>query len=288
MNLQQADLQMQRSIIPAAKPSGRGGRKLPAGIVLGLMMAACLATVSAPRARSAQNSPIPPSRINPAAQALLNQAIQALGGNAFLSARTLSSTGRVFSIADGVTQGFVQYQSAMEFPDKRRLSYGLGGKKGVTLINRGDQGWEIDRYGMIEQSQKQIERWKLANRYSLENLLRRVIHEPGTLIQKGGQDFVDNLPALIVDVIDAHQVDVKLYLNSQTYLPMRIAYRLLNPQSHEWDEYADVYVDYRSIQGIQTPMHLIRYLNGERVAETFRFQVKYGETFPPGFFQPGA
>ncbi|HLI33759.1 MAG TPA: hypothetical protein VKW70_01845 [Terriglobia bacterium] len=286
MNLRQSDFQMRRFIIPAAKPAGLGWRRSPAGIVLGLIIA-CLAMVSVLCARSAQNPSLPPSQINPAAQALLNQAIQALGGSAFLNARTLSSAGRIFSIADGVTQGFVQYQSAMEFPDKRRLSCGLGSKKGVTLINRDDQGWEIDRYGMIEQSQKQIERWKLANRYSLENLLRLGIHEPGTLIQKGGQDFVDNLPALIVDIIDARQVDVKLYLNSQTYLPMRIAYRLMNPQSHEWDEYADVYVDYRAIQGIQTPMHLIRYLNGERVAETFRFQVKYGETFPPGFFQPG-
>ncbi|HEX5483813.1 MAG TPA: hypothetical protein VFZ08_14410, partial [Terriglobia bacterium] len=199
---------------------------------------------------------------------------------------TMSTQGRAFSISDGAAEGFVKYQSDVEFPDKRRLSYGFKSKKGVTLINDGDKGWELDRYGLIDQSPKQIHAWTLSNHYSLENLLRRRIHEPGMLIQKAGTDFVDNLPAQVIDILDARQVRLKLYLNGQTHLPIRIAYQILNPQNHEWDEYADVYADYREIQGVQTPMHLVRYLNGDRVAETFRLQARYNQTFPAGFFQP--
>lgn len=234
-----------------------------------------------------QGASLPPSHIDPAAQALLNQVTQALGGSVFLGSKTLETRGRAFSIMDGVTQGFVEYQSTVEFPDKRRLSYGLGKSKSVTLINHGDQGWEIDRYGLIEQTDKEIKAWRLANRYSLENLLRVRIHEPGTLIQKGGQDFVNNRPALIVDIVDARQVDVKLYANSVTYLPIQIAYRLMNPQTHDWDEYADIYADYLEVQGVETPMHLVRYVNGERVAETFRTLARYNQPCPPGFFEPG-
>ncbi|HLI30559.1 MAG TPA: hypothetical protein VKV79_05600 [Terriglobia bacterium] len=225
------------------------------------------------------------SHIDPAAQALIDQAVQALGGPAFLNFKTMSTVGRAFSIADGVTEGFVHYESQEEFPNKRRLAYGLGKKKEITLINDSSQGWEIDRYGLIEQTGKQIRAWRLANRYEMVNVLRRIIHEPGTLIQNGGQDFVNNHAASIVDILDAHQVDIKLYLDAGTHLPIRIAYRLLNPKTHEWDDHVEVYADYQQVQGITTPMHLVRYLDGDRTAETFRFRVEYGETYPPGTFQ---
>ncbi len=245
-----------------------------------------LVAVVSLRPALAQKPFVPVSHIDPKAQALLNQAVSALGGAAFLNFKTMTTVGRAFSIADGVTSGFVHYESDEEFPEKRRLSYGFGKKKAITLINNGDRGWEIDRYGLIEQSDKQLQAWKQANRYGLVNVLRRLIHETGTLVQSGGQDFVNNQPAAIVDIVDARQVDVKLYLDTETRLPLRIAYRLPNPATHDWDDYAEIYTDYQQVQNVDTPMHLIRYVNGERVAETFRFQAKYGQTYPPGTFQP--
>lgn len=241
------------------------------------------------RLRASQSASGSPSQIDPAAQALLDSAIQALGGSAFLSFKTMSSNGRAFSIADGVTQGFVSYQSATEYPAKRRLSFGLSKRsKAVTLINNGDKGWEIDRYGLIEQAPKEIRAWRLANHYSLENLLRIRVHEPDLLIQKGGEDFVDNVPARIVDIIDSRQVEIKLYLSKATHLPVQAAYRIMNSETRQWDEYLDVYSDYQPVQGIQTPMHLVRYLNGSRIAETFRMRVRYDDPYPSGFFQPGS
>jgi hypothetical protein len=237
-------------------------------------------------ARAAQSPAKPPARISPAAQQLLDRTVQALGGSAFLGSRTLTTGGRAFSISDGVAAGFVTYQSVVQFPDKRRLSYGLGRNKSVTLINNGNQGWEIDRYGLIEQPQKRVSAWEAANRYSMESLLRVVVHEPGVLVLPGGQDFVDNLPTSILEIIDSRQVDVKLYIDLQTYLPIRATYRVHNPETQDWDDYADVYSDFDQIGGIQTPMHLVRYVNGERVAETFRTSAKYNQNYPPSLFEP--
>ena len=236
--------------------------------------------------QAGHNTPKPAAQITPAAQELLNRTLQALGGSAFLSFKTLTTEGRAFSISDGVAAGFVEYDSIVGYPDKRRLSYGLGKSKTVTLINNGDRGWEIDRYGLIEQPEKRISAWQVANRYSLEGLLRGRAHEPGVLVLPGGQDFVDNFPASILDIIDSQQVEVKLYVNPQTYLPLRAAYRVHNPESQDWDEYVDVYSDYHLINGIQTPMHLVRYVNDERVAETFRMSAKYNQNYPPTVFQP--
>lgn len=199
----------------------------------------------------------------------------------------MNSNGRAFSISDGATQGFVLYQSATEYPNKRRLSYGLSKKsKAITLINNGEQGWEMDRYGLIEQSPKEIRDWRLANHYSLENLLRLRVREPGTLVQTGGQDFVDNIPVLILDIFDSHQVELKVYLNQATSLPVQVTYRVLNSDTHEWDDYTDIYSDYQAVEGIQTAMHIVRYANGNRLAETFRTKVRYNDPYPAGYFEP--
>jgi hypothetical protein len=133
-----------------------------------------------------------------------------------------------------------------------------------------------------------VRRWKLSTRYSVENLLRLTIRDPGVLIQDGGVDFVDNVPVVVVDIIESEGGQAKLYLNKQTFLPVRIDYRSQNRQTQDWDEFSDVYSDYQDIQGIRTPMHIARFLNGERVAETFRNTVRYDESYPPGYFEPGS
>jgi hypothetical protein len=233
-----------------------------------------------------ENPPTAPPKIDPKAQALLDRAIQALGGPAFLGFKTLTTRGRVYSIVEGATVGMAPFELAVQYPDKRR--YRLGDKQPVILVNDGDRAWELDRMGTTFQLPRQLRPWKLTVLYGLENLLRLRIREPGTLIQAGGTDFVDNVPAQAIDIFDAAGTHIRLLLHRQTYLPVRISYRVQDPKTREWEEYADVYGDYHSFQGIQTPMHIVRYLNGERISETFRTSARYDEVYPPDYFAPSS
>ncbi len=198
--------------------------------------------------------------------------------------KTVSSRGRFFSIYEGETMGFAPYESDVQPPDKRKFSYGKS--QPVILLNNGDRGWEQDRYGLIRQKMENVKRWQIGVRYSLESLLRRVVREPGTLILDGGVDFVDLLPARVLEISDSRQVDVKVYLSRSTYLPIRIAYRIQDPDTRDWDEYADAFSEYRSFQGIQTPMHITQYQNGQRAMEYFLTAVEYNKEFPAGYFEP--
>ncbi len=233
---------------------------------------------------AAQNENAPASKIDPKAKELLDRALRALGGPAFLSFKTMTSTGRIYAIEEGATAGLAPFESAVEYPDKRRFSYGK--KKPVVLINNGDQAWEIDKYGLTQQVPEQVRRWKVSNHYSLENLMRLRIHEPGVLIQAGGVDFVDNVPTQVIDIVEPRGQEVKLHLNRQNDMPVRLDYRVQDPQTQEWDDYADVYADYQKFQEIQTPMHITRFRNGDRYSETFRHTVRYDEKYPPEYFQP--
>jgi hypothetical protein len=265
--------------------------RLPSGFRL-LFFAFCLLLFAycplAPARASGQaagpNAPAPASKTDPKVQELLDRAVQALGGEAFLRAKSLTTRGRIFAIEEGQTAGFAPFQSTVEYPEKRRFAYGKD--KPVILVNNGERGWQLDRYGMIRQPPEQIRRWRLATRYSLDNLLRRVIREPGTLMQDGGVDFVSDVSVRVVDIIDAQQVQVKLYLNKAKFLPVRITYRIQNPETREWDEFADVYGDYRTFQGIQTPMRITRFLDGERASEVFRSTAEYDASYPSTIFEP--
>jgi hypothetical protein len=225
-----------------------------------------------------------PSFISPAAKQRLDRCILALGGQAFTQWKSLWTTGKVFLIEDNSTAGFAPFKSTEVPPDRRRFTYGSGSP--VTLINDRDQGWEIDRDGVIQQTPQQVREWRLANRYSLENVLRVGIHAPGILVEDKGLTLLDNQPVDEIEIIDSRQVHIKIYLDEDTSLPRQIRYRVRDPRSQTWQVYSDVYSDYQTFQGIQTPMHITRYQNGERVAELFRDKVRYDVPIAPRFFSP--
>jgi hypothetical protein len=55
-------------------------------------------------------------------------------------------------------------------------------------------------------------------------------------------------------------------------------------KDNAWDDYSDAYSDYKLIDGIQFPMHITRYLNGDRIGETFRNYAKVNEEYSPNYF----
>jgi len=262
------------------------GRKHAFGAFIegSVALALLLGTAGGARLRAEQNPAEPPSRIDPKAQQVLDHVIRVLGGPAFLNMKRLTTRGRIYSIVDGVTSGFAPFESWVEYPDKRRFSYGK--KLPVILINNGDQEWELDQYGQTSQLPEQVRRWRISNRYSLENLLRLRIREPGILIQPGGVDFVDNVATQAVAMVDAQATELKLDLNRQTFLPVSITYRVRDPRSGDWSEFADVYSEYKDIDGIITPMHIARFLDGDRVSEVFRSSAHYDDEYPSTYFQP--
>jgi len=240
-----------------------------------------------------------PQHIDPQARQMLDRAIQGLGGQAFLNAKSLTSKGRVFFFQDGKTAGMQPYASSFVYPDKRRfiisknkkmlsmdtgnISYG-GETKQIILINNGDKGWELDQYGTIPQTDQQVQSWIISNRFSLESLLRLRLNEPGALVLLGKVDFVDNVPTQGIEITEPGGISVRLDIDRHTSLPIRISYRVRNVKENDWDEYSDAYADYKDIDGIMTAMHVTHFLNGDRIGEIFRNSAKYNEDYPPNYF----
>jgi hypothetical protein len=272
-----------------ASSVGKKTKTVP-GIIACAVWTMTLTLAVPPASSGAQQAPAQtpstalPSRISPKARQLLDQAIQALGGPAFLNFKNLATSGRVFGFSNGQMAGVQPYKSTYAPPDKRRFSYGKS--KPVTLINNGNEAWQLDQYGLTHQLPQQIQHWKMANRYRLDNLFRTIIKESGVLILDHGVDFVANRPAYVIDITDARNIQIHLYLRKTNHLPLRITYRIQNSKTQDWDDYTDNYSDYRQFDGIMTPMNIGRELNGDRIGAVYRNKASYNVTVPANYFRP--
>jgi hypothetical protein len=114
------------------------------------------------------------------------------------------------------------------------------------------------------------------------------IHEPGTLVQSAGVDFVDNVAVNVLDMVDVTQNQIKLYLSTQTGLPVQISYRKWDAAINDWDEYSDIYGNYSTFQGITVPKQISHLQNDRRMSEVFRDSAVFNETYAPGIFEDPA
>lgn len=254
--------------------------------ILACLASAVLMALAWPAAsRAAQEKPLAPlpSRISPKAKDLLNHAIKALGGSAFLHFKNISTSGNVYFFYNGQMTDLAPYKSVYEPPDKRHFSYGKGDS--IILVNNGDQNWEWAHHGMDSQTTKQLERWRLQKEFGIDNLFRSIIRQNGVLILDHGVDFVSNRTAYVIEIFDAQNDRIKLYLRKSNYLPIRVDYRLENPVSHYRDYYVVNYSDYQQFDGIMTPMDVVTVRNGYRFGAFYRNSAKYNVNVPANYFE---
>ena len=109
----------------------------------------------------------------PQAEAIIQKAIQFLGGDKYLNVKTQTSKGKYSIIRDGAVASFQAFTDVIVYPDKERTDFKGGGTKS-TQTNVGNSGWvyDGDQDLIKEQTEKQIQGYKRGIRTSLDYLLR--------------------------------------------------------------------------------------------------------------------
>src|SRR5437868_12291143 len=115
------------------------------------------------------------------AKTLVDQMIQALGGQAYLNVRDMKQEGRTYSFYHGETQGAgAPFWRFWKFPDKDRIE--LTKKRDWIIINNGDQGYEITFRGTALQERKQLQDYLRRRKYALDLVLRTWLNQPGVAL----------------------------------------------------------------------------------------------------------
>src|SRR5436309_3834064 len=76
------------------------------------------------------------------ANQLIDQMIDALGGQTFLDVKDIHTTGRFFAFTRGQLSGSDIFSDYIKFPDMERVEFGPPTRR-TTQINRGKEGWKI-------------------------------------------------------------------------------------------------------------------------------------------------
>lgn len=223
----------------------------------------------------ANPSALPVDQANAAkARALIDQAIDALGGNAYLNIEDITQEGRTYAFHLGQPEGVgVVFWRFYKFPDKDRVE--LTKKRDVIYIYRGDEGFEITYKGTRADDPKSVADYLRRRQFSLDWVLRKWIHEPGMAFFYEGATVAAQKDAQQVSMLNAHDQGVTLYFDSNTHLPVKKTYSWRDPTDKQRNVEDEVYDNYRPVQGIMTPFSVTRFYNGDMSNQRFLNSVSY-------------
>jgi hypothetical protein len=219
------------------------------------------------------------------ARALIDQAIQALGGQAYLSIHDLQQEGRTYSFYHGrPTSNGVLFWRFVEYPDKERLE--VTKERDVAYLYTGDKGYELTYKGPHPVEKKDLDDYLRRRKFSLETILRSWINDPSVALFYEGNALAGNLPALQVTLINAKNEAVSLCFDLDTHLPIKKSHTWRDPVDKERNVEEEIFDNYRLVQGVMTPWGFTRYFNGDMQNQRFVNAVHINQGLNEAMFDP--
>jgi hypothetical protein len=221
------------------------------------------------------------------ARALLEQAIQALGGPAFLNIRDMQQQGRTYSFYHGRPSGTgALFWRFVEFPDKERIE--VTKERDVAYIYTGEKGYEVTFKGPHAVEKKDLDDYLRRRRFSLEMVLRVWINDPGVALFYDGTALAGNLAAQQVTLINSKDEAVKLFLDIDTHLPLKKSYTWRDPVDKERDTEEEIYDNYKPTHGVMAYYSFTRYYNGDMQSQRFINSIEINQGLDPAMFNPNS
>lgn len=221
------------------------------------------------------------------AKDLLQQMIQALGGDAWLNAPGYELIGRTSGFYQGKPTGAItDFWDYHQPPDKERIE--LGKKRQVYEFFIGDQGWEITYKGKRALPKDEMDDYLRRRNHSVDAVARVWIKDAGALYLYGGQEQVERRLADKITILSSTNDNLTLDLDASTHLPVRRSFEWRDPLYRDKNVEGEEYDDYHKFNGISTPFSVTRYHNGDMTNQRFLYNVVYGGALPPEMFDVDA
>jgi len=230
---------------------------------------------------------------------LLDQALEALGGDAWLNRHNLQVYGRIGRFFHGSPTGITSdFTSTRQFAGAGRVdaerigfitdrSMILPGKKiDVVHIWTDGHGYEITYKGKTELPKDQVTDYFRRAAHSVESIYNVWLNAPGVVVLYEGTGMVGRRLSDKVTILSADNDAVTVELDATSHLPLRRSFQWRNQQFRDFDKDVEEYEDYHTVQGLPTAYSLTRYLNGDTVSQTFLTKIAYDVDLPPDFFNP--
>lgn len=252
---------------------------------IAILLCLCFATVAG------QQAPLKPAGKEPSnqqkAQAVIDQMVQALGGQAYLNVQDYYSEGRLGSFHNETLEGWSLYYRYWKWPDQERTE--LTKQRDIVRLYLRDKAYEITYKGIQPLSPEKDERVRqgiIRRHYSLENVVRSWLKEPGVLLLDEGPSISEGLMAEKITIINSKNESVTLLVSPETHLPLEKRFSTRDPRYRDRDEEATIYGNWKVIQGINTPRIMVTHRNGETVFQEIILNITYNTHPAEALFDP--
>ena len=222
---------------------------------------------------------------------VVEEALKAMGGDAFLAMEDRVETGRAYSFyreqLEGLSIAKIYTRYLAPVPGKpsvrERQAFGKDEYAGILFNEQG--GWEVTFRGARPLEPKRVENWRDGTLRNIFYILRQRLKEPGMDFYSRGSDLYENLPVEIVDITDADGLTVTVYFSSSTKLPVRQTLKRRNPDYKDFDTEETLFAKYRNVgTGVMWPMSIRRQRNGEKLFEMYSDSVQINKNLKDDLF----
>ncbi len=246
---------------------------------------ACLAILAA--------SPIHAENMQQRAKRVVDECVQALGGDNFLTVDNVVETGRAYSFyrerLSGLTIARIsrRWLNKVEDPSKTLAVLereDFGKKFDYGVIFQQDAAYDVTFRGARPLATDQWDRYRRTTVNDIFYILRERLHEPGLIFESRGADVWDNNPVEIVDITDAQNNVVTVYFHQITKVPLREVMVWHDDATKERNEQVTLYTKFRVVDGVQWPQTIQRNRNGEKIYEMFAETLEINKKLPTSIF----
>jgi len=221
------------------------------------------------------------------AKSIVEQGIEALGGQAYLTIRDREQQGRGYAFHHGRPNGSGGlFWSFTQFPDKERVE--LTEQRDIAELYIGNKGYEITYKGPRPIEPKDLDEYLRRRRFSLETILRTWVNDPNVILLFEGNAIAAQHSALQVTLINSQNEGVTLYFDVDTHLPVKKTFEWRDPVDRQKNLEEEIYENYRAVSGVMAPYNITRYFNGDMASQRFLNTVTINQGLDQAMFDPNS
>ena len=232
----------------------------------------------------------PASSIDEKSQKIINTAVAALGGQAYLNVQTVLGKGFFSDFKDGAPQVPSKFTDYLIYPNRERTEFMQSGIKTIQT-NDGDTGWMFD--GAVkkisDQKPAQIEEFKRTMRASVENVLRGWWRNEGGNVKYVGRreaGLAKRNETIRLTYPDGLWIEYEF--GAKDGLPAKVIYKRMRKDMDlaemvETTE-EDYLRSYVNIEGVNAPWVIDHFVNGKQTSRINYESVQFNQKFPDALF----
>jgi hypothetical protein len=227
------------------------------------------------------------------AKEIIDKTVRALGGDAFSNLQYRVETGRAYSFYHEQISGLSVARVYTKYlppdsaaPIKMVQRQVLGKKQDESVIFTDKEIWDVTYRGAKQLPQERLDYFHESTMHDIFYILRQRLNEPGLGMEYQGPDVVENQSAEKVEIFDAENRSVLVWISATKFHPIQQRFTRWDPSIKDRREEVTQYSTYRDCgNGVMLPWTTERDRDKERIFQMYSSHVTVTQPIPDSMFE---